>query len=217
MEEKIKNAMNFYLLAAKLKYKIRSAWDNKHWNVNSERLESIAEHVYGTCILAISLNSEFKFNLEMGKVLKMLVIHEIGEVLIGDITPFDKITPEEKQNMEQKAMYEVLGDLDEKEELFKLLLEFDEHKTEESQFAYLCDKLEVNIQSKVYQDMGCQHDLNDQKDNVVFSSPKIQKMIENGASTPFDIWFEYDKSKFENEPVFMKTLKYLKNNNTNIK
>ena len=54
MEEKIKSAMRFYLLATKLKYKIRSGWDKYHWNISSERIESIAEHVYGTCILAIS-------------------------------------------------------------------------------------------------------------------------------------------------------------------
>ena len=60
-ETKLKNAMRFYLLATQLKYKIRSGWDEKHWNVSKERVESIAEHVYGTCILAISLDSEFQY------------------------------------------------------------------------------------------------------------------------------------------------------------
>ena len=57
-ENKLKNAMRFYLLATQLKYKIRSGWDEKHWNVSKERIESIAGHVYGTCILAISLDSD---------------------------------------------------------------------------------------------------------------------------------------------------------------
>ena len=67
MEEKIKNAMRFYLLATKLKYKIRSGWDDKHWNINSKRIESIAEHVYGTCILSLTLQSEF--DLDIDKIL----------------------------------------------------------------------------------------------------------------------------------------------------
>ena len=216
MEDHIKNAMRFYLLATKLKYKIRSGWDKDHWNVNSERIESIAEHVYGTCILAISLDSEFQLNMDMEKVLKMLTIHEIGEVLIGDITPFDKITLEEKAEMEHKAMQNVLGDLFNKEELFNLLIEFDEHNTKESKFAYLCDKMEADIQAKVYQDMGYQHSLDDQENNVVFKSPKIGQMIEDGAQTAFDIWYEWDKSKFDGEPVFEKTLSYVKKNNTNL-
>lgn len=216
MEEQVKNAMRFYLLATKLKYKIRSGWDEVHWNVNSERIESIAEHVYGTCILAISLNSEFQLNMDMEKVLKMLTIHEIGEVLIGDITPFDAITLEEKTEIEHQAMRNVLGDLFDKEELFNLLVEFDNHDTKESKFAYLCDKLEADIQAKVYQDMGCQHSLDDQDNNVVFKSPKIVKMIEDGAQTAFDIWYEWDKPKYEGEPVFVRTLSYVKKNNTNL-
>lgn len=168
MDDKIKKAMRFYLLATKLKYKIRSGWDKEHWNINSERIESIAEHVYGTCILAISLDSEFRLNMDMEKVLKMLVMHEIGEVLIGDITPFDEITLEQKAEIEHKAMREVLGDLINKEELFNLLIEFDEHNTKESKFAYLCDKIEADIQSKVYQDMGCHNSLDEQQNNVAF-------------------------------------------------
>ena len=216
MDKKIKNAMRFYLLATKLKYKIRSGWDKNHWNINSERIESIAEHVYGTCILAISLDSEFELNIDMDKVLKMLVMHEIGEVLIGDITPFDKITLEKKAEIEHKAMKDVIGDLINKEELYSLLIEFDEHNTKESKFAYLCDKIEADIQAKIYQDMGCHHSLDEQQNNVAFQNPKTIKMIEEGAKTPFDIWYEWDKSKFIEEPLFTKVIEYVKKNNVNL-
>ena len=216
MDDKIKKAMHFYLLATKLKYKIRSGWDKKHWNINSEGIESIAEHIYGTCILAISLDSEFELNMDMEKVLKMLTMHEIGEVLIGDITPFDEITLQEKAEIEHKAMKEVLGDLVNKEELFSLLLEFDEHNTKESKFAYLCDKIEADIQSKVYQDMGCHNSLDKQQNNVAFKSHKTIKMIEDGAKTPFDIWYEWDKSKFEGESIFEEILSYIKENKLNL-
>ena len=216
MENEINNAVRFYLLATRLKYKIRSGWDEKHWNVTGKRVESIAEHVYGTCILAISLNQEFKFNLDMEKVLKMLTIHEIGEVLIGDITPYDNITPEQKEQIEHQAMLSVLGDLGGKEELFSLLEEFDRHDTEESKFAFLCDKLEADIQAKVYQDRGEQRSLDDQDGNIVMGFPKIKQVIADGAKTVFDVWYETDKSKYIDAPVFRKTLEYVKDNDTNI-
>ena len=111
MEERLKSIMSFYLLATRLKYKIRSGWDETHWNVSKERLESVAEHIYGTCILALSIDSEFETNLDIDKIIKMLVLHELGEVIIGDITPFDNITPEEKTKREHAAMKDVLGDL----------------------------------------------------------------------------------------------------------
>ena len=84
--------------------KIRSGWDKEHWNIKSERIESIAEHVYGTLILAISLDSEFEFNLDLDKVLKMLILHEIGEVIIGDITMFNGISKEEKEELKEEEL-----------------------------------------------------------------------------------------------------------------
>lgn len=214
MEERLKNSMRFYLLATQLKYKIRSGWDENHWNVGKERLESIAEHVFGTCILALSIDSEFKTNLDIDKVIKMLVLHEIGEVVIGDITPFDNVTPEEKMKIEHEAMKKVIGDLVNKEEFLSLLIEFDEKKTKESIFAHHCDKLEADIQAKVYQDMGCQHPLDEQENNVVFKSNRVQQMVENGAKTAFDIWYEWDKSLYYDDEKFKKILDYIKTINT---
>jgi putative hydrolase of HD superfamily len=216
------DAMRFYLLATKLKYKLRSGWDSKHWNVSSERLESIAEHVYGTLILAMSLDSamalesEFQSQINFDKVLRMFINHEIGEVLIGDITTFDNITPEQKQEMEHQAVIDVVGDLMKKDEVIGLMLEFDERKTPEAKFAYYCDKMEADIQAKVYQDKGFQHSLDDQANNVVFKSSKVQKMVEEGAETAFDIWYEWDKPIYEDSPMFQRLLKHTKDNNTDI-
>lgn len=214
MERRLESTMRFYLLATKLKYKIRSGWNETHWNVNRERLESIAEHIYGTCILALSIDSEFETGLDIGKVIKMLVLHELGEVVIGDITPFDNITPEEKMKNEHAAIKEVLGDLIKREEYFALLLEFDERKTKEAIFAYHCDKLDADIQAKVYQDMGCQNPLDKQENNVVFKSKKVQKMVQDGAKTAFDIWYEWDKSLYSDDENFSALLDYIRNANT---
>lgn len=213
-EERLSDAMRFYLLATQLKYKIRSGWDENHWNVSKERIESIAEHVYGTCILAVSIDSEFETNLDINKVIKMLVIHELGEVVIGDITPFDNITPEEKMEKEHEAIREVLGNLIKKDEFYSLLLEFDEKKTKEAIFAHHCDKLEADIQAKVYQDMGCQNSLDEQENNVVFKSQRVQQMVKDGAKSAFDIWYEWDKSLYLDDQTFANILDYVKEINT---
>ena len=213
-ESRICNAMRFYLLATQLKYKVRSGWNETHWNIKKERLESVAEHVYGTCILAISLDSEFNFDIDLGKVIKMLVLHEIGEVIIGDITPFDNITPEEKKKIEHEAIKKMVGDLIKKDEIISLLFEFDEYKTREAIFARHCDKLEADIQCKVYQDMGCQNNLDYQENNVVLKSKKIQGMIGDGAETVFDIWYYFDKHLYEDDEVFASLLEFARNHKT---
>ncbi len=213
-KDKFKSAIRFYLAATQLKYKIRSGWDHTHWGITKERIESIAEHVYGTCILAISIASEFNCDIDLNKVLKMLVIHELGEVIIGDITPFDNVSKEEKMRIEHEAIVKVIGDLATKDELISLLFEFDERKTKEAIFAYHCDKLEADIQSKVYQDMGCHHSLDDQEHNAVFKSSLVQNMLANGAKTPFDIWYEWDKSIYADDEVFAEMLEFIKTINT---
>ena len=201
----------FYFLNYKLKNKIRSGWDSTHWNVSSDRIERISEHIVGTMALALAIDSGFELEIDIDKILSTLCIHEVGEILIGDITPFDGTTPEEKQKIEHRAIIEVIGNLTKNRDMIDLIFEFDDKKTENAKFAHYCDKLEADIQAKVYQDMGCHHPLTEQRNNVVFKSSKVQKMVADGAETAFDIWYEWDKSIYTNSPIFMKTLKYVKN------
>lgn len=209
----IENVLDFYIMATKLKNKVRSGWDLSHWNVSAERLESVAEHVYGTCILALSLDSEIELSLDINKVLTMLVLHEIGEVIIGDITPYDGISLEEKKQLEHKAMTEVLSSLNKKDYYYDLLVEFDNHETPESKFAHYVDKLEADIQCKLYQEMGCQRALNELLNENIYNSDKYKKALENGATTAFDIWYESDKSIYEDDYIFARLLKHVKDNN----
>lgn len=145
MEEKLENTLRFYVLATQLKYKVRSGWDDTHWNISGKRRESIAEHIYGTCILAIALDSEFKTDLDLEKVIMMLVLHELGEVLIGDITPFDNIPKEQKVEIEFKAIREVLGDLQKNKVYYDLLKEFDQKKTKEAVLPTIATNLRLTF------------------------------------------------------------------------
>ena len=97
---------------------------------------------------------------------------------------------------------------------YDLLTEFDHKKTREAVFAHHCDKLEADIQAKVYQDMGHQHPLDEQDDNVVFRSSKIQEMARNGAETAFDIWYEWDKSLYQDDENFLSLLDYVRRTDT---
>ena len=200
----------FYYLNFRLKNKVRTGWDSKHRNIKSNRIEKISEHVIGTLSLVIALNSEFEYNLDVDKVLKMLSIHETGETLIGDITPFDGITPEKKKEIEHHAMRDALGDLKEKDSLLALLYEFDERETPEAKCSHYCDKIEADLQAKIYQDKGMHHSLDDQKDNCVFNSSRVQQMVKDGAKDAFDIWYEWDKTIYADDNQFPEFTNILK-------
>ena len=60
--EKGKNVIGFYVLCNKLKDVVRTGW--KDWNVKRERIESVAEHVFGVQMLAIAMYSEYEYDVE---------------------------------------------------------------------------------------------------------------------------------------------------------
>mgnify|MGYP003307729239 FL=1 len=62
-----KNVVDFYVLCNTLKNVVRSGW--KIWNVKKERLESIAEHIFGTQMLAVAMWSEYGYDIDLKKVL----------------------------------------------------------------------------------------------------------------------------------------------------
>lgn len=214
--DKYEQVFRFYYLNQKLKHKERGGWDKNHWNIKSERLERISEHIVDTMLLAIGMNSEFSHEINIDKVLETLAIHETGEILIGDITPFDGVSREKKMAMEHKAIRDCLGNLSEKNKYIKMLLDFDEQQSKEDTFAYFCDKIVADLSSKLYQDNGLHHPLEDQSKNCVFKSEKVQELLANGAKTPFDIWFGCDRTIYEKNlsfPEFFDLLVLAKNMN----
>jgi len=56
---KEENVIRYYVLCNKLKNVIRTGW--KDWNVKRDRLESVAEHIYGVQMLAIAMYSECNY------------------------------------------------------------------------------------------------------------------------------------------------------------
>ena len=207
--EKIAKSLRFYLLANELKDKLRSGWIQ--WNIDRERVESVAEHIYGTCILAIAIDSEFDLNIDLYKVVMMLVLHEIEEVKIGDITPFDNVTKEEKRKIGKQAVQEVFRDLTKKNEYIELIEEFENLETKESKFAKMCDKLEADIQVKLY----CEEkslDINKEANANNIKEERVQKLLENGEKTIADLFIEYSRPVFIEE-IFKDLVNFVKKNN----
>lgn len=205
--ENIKNAMNFYVLCNRLKDTIRKG--PLVWNVSRDRIESVADHIYGTQMLAISIYYQFQYKLDISKVLYMIAIHELEEIKIGDLA-FYETNQEEKLIKGKEATEDILKDFLGKDELTSLLDEFNERKSEEARFAYHCDKLECNLQMKLYEQEGCL-DINNQPNNSVLNYPEVRKVLDNQNSIS-NAWIEFDRSKYEDDSVFIEIINWLKNN-----
>ena len=208
MEKKIKDIMSFYALCSKLKDTIRKG--PLTWNANRKRIESVAEHIYGVQMLAISIYYQFGYKLDLNKVIYMLAIHELEEIEIGDLA-FYETTKEDKLEKGKNATDLILKDLVGKEEISKLLDEYNERKTDEAIFAYHCDKLECDVQMKLYDQEGC-FDLNNQPNNPIIDLPSVRKVLDSESSIS-NAWIEFDRSKYEDDPVFIEIINWLKDNN----
>ncbi len=204
---KEENVIKFYVLCNRLKNLIRTGW--KDWNVQRERLESVAEHVYSTQMLALAIYKEYQYDIDIKKVLMMLAIHEIGETVIGDLTQF-QISKEEKEKIEHAAVHNILSGLLNSSDIESLYLEFDERKTKEALFSYHCDKLECDLQAKLYGEDGCV-DLTKQEDNKSFYDANVQRLLEK-EKTWEKMWLSFGQEKYGYDENFLAISNFAKDN-----
>lgn len=204
---KAENVIKYYVLCNKLKDVIRTGW--KDWKVKRDRVESIAEHIYGVQMLAIAMKSEYGYDVDISKVIYMLAIHELEEAIIGDLTQF-QITKEEKKIIGHKAVNDILDNLLDKEEIFKIIIEYDERSSKEALFAHYCDKLECDIQARLYDEEGCV-DLSNQEDNETKDNELVKELLDSGMSWS-EMWLTFGQKKYNYDANFMEVSEYAKNN-----
>ena len=204
---KEQNVINYYVICNRLKNVIRTGW--KDWSVQRTRIESVAEHIFGVQMLALAMKSEYQYDVDIMKVIFMLAVHELGETIIGDLTQF-QISKEEKEKLEHEAVHKILGNLLDGKQIEELFLEFDSHNTKEAMFAYQCDKLECDLQCKLYDEEGCV-DLNKQDGNTTMKNPLVEKLLNNGA-TWSNMWLNFGQQTYPYDDNFKAISNYVKNN-----
>ena len=204
---KEENVIKYYVMCNKLKNVIRTGW--KTWNVERERVESVAEHIFGVQMLAIAMKSEYEYDIDIMKVVFMLAVHELGEIVIGDLTMFE-ISKEEKAKREKEAVHKILCGLLDGKEIENLFTEFDSHSTKEAMFAYQCDKLECDLQSKLYDEEGCV-DLNKQESNDLLENELVKKLLSEEKSWS-RMWLRFGQTVYPYDDNFKDVSKYALNN-----
>ena len=117
----------------------------RHCDTTSGRRESVAEHSWRLCLMALLLRDEFP-EADMDRVLQMCVIHDLGEAFTGDIPTFLKTGQDEDEEEGVLENWFQSFPSPQKEEMLSLLLEMEEMKTAEAKIYKALDKMEAVIQ-----------------------------------------------------------------------
>jgi len=135
-----------------LKQLYRQGWLAR--GILTDRCESVAEHTFGVAVTAMLLADAHFPTLDKLKILQMALIHDFGEVYVGDIIPGDQVTPEEKHTLEKRAINQIFNGLPGGEDYFNLWLEFENDTSPEARFIRQIDKLEMALQASVYEHLN---------------------------------------------------------------
>lgn len=120
----------------------------RHCYTRQGRHESVAEHSWMMTLMAFFMKDEFP-EVDMDKVIRMCIIHDLGEAFTGDIPSFDKT--KENEEKEEKLLYEWVQSLPGKyaEEMSALYEEMDKRETIEAKIYKAIDGLEAVIQHNI--------------------------------------------------------------------
>lgn len=146
---KVDVLIEIYFQINHLKQLFRKGW-LRDGRVSMEQCESVADHTFGMLILAWFIIDKFSLNLDVLKVFKMIIAHEFGEVYGGDITPHDKISKEEKNEIERASVIKIFDNFPDGHLYVAIWEEFEAKISNESIFVSQIDKLEMAFQASVY-------------------------------------------------------------------
>jgi putative hydrolase of HD superfamily len=138
--------LDFFVRAEKLKATLRASWTS-----DSSRAESVADHSWMSCLLAMTLFEKVSIALNRERVLKMIILHDLAEAVTGDIpltSQQGSFSHAEKHQAERNAMDQILDPLDQstRQELLDLWEENEAGNTLESKFVHAIDYLEGCLQ-----------------------------------------------------------------------
>lgn len=136
--ERLARQMAFLVEADKVKNIVR-----RTQTIHSERRENDAEHMWHLSLMALTLSEYATEPVDLLRVLKMLLIHDLVEIDAGDTFAYDTAGMATQKEREIRAAERIFGLLpdDNRQEFRGLWEEFEIRETPEAKFASALDRL----------------------------------------------------------------------------
>uniref|UniRef100_A0A5F9DV57 5'-deoxynucleotidase HDDC2 n=1 Tax=Oryctolagus cuniculus TaxID=9986 RepID=A0A5F9DV57_RABIT len=140
--------LQFLRLVGRLKRVPRTGWVYR----NVEKPESVSDHMYRMAVMAMVTQDD---HLNKDRCIRLALVHDMAECIVGDIAPADNIPKEEKHRREEEAMKQITQLLPEdlRKELFELWEEYETQASAEAKFVKQLDQCEMILQASEYEDL----------------------------------------------------------------
>lgn len=138
LDSRLKKQIDFLIEIDKVKNIFRMTYVT-----DKSRKENDAEHSWHLGIMAFLLSEYVKEEIDINKVIKMVLIHDLVEIYAGDTFAFDEKANIGKYEREKECAEKIFGMLpeDQAQEFHDLWEEFEECETIEAQYGAMLDRL----------------------------------------------------------------------------
>ncbi|ELR65940.1 Hydrolase (HAD superfamily) [Photobacterium marinum] len=138
---KLEGVLTFLRAAEQLKNTMRSAYTSEG------RQESTAEHTWRLCLMVMMFEHDF-LDIDFTRLLKMCIIHDLGEAISGDIPAIEQVPGQDKAQQERLDLQQLIEPLPGylQQDILSLWDEYEQASSPEAKLAKAMDKLETLLQ-----------------------------------------------------------------------
>ena len=160
------------------------------WHVNRERLEDIKDHVFDIIAMDKILEPYMPVHINHERIIDLALVHDLEEVLTGDITGFEGVSKEEKDRVNQIAIDYLVENFGRLLPFKKLFYEFENNTTIEAKICHIFDKVQSILPFAKYD----QEQLIAMDNPLIIESLRKLPLIENGrkeGKTLSELFYDY--------------------------
>uniref|UniRef100_A0A3P8S8A4 5'-deoxynucleotidase HDDC2 n=1 Tax=Amphiprion percula TaxID=161767 RepID=A0A3P8S8A4_AMPPE len=144
----INNMLQFMKLIGQLKRVPRTGWVYR----NVKNPESVSDHMYRMAMMSLTISDP---TLDKHRCMKLALVHDMAECIVGDIAPSDNVSKAEKHRREEEAMKHLSDLLPDglKQEVYGLWEEYETQSSAEARLVKQLDLLEMILQAHEYEEL----------------------------------------------------------------
>ncbi|XP_053743970.1 HD domain-containing protein 2 isoform X2 [Synchiropus splendidus] len=169
------NMLRFMKLVGQLKRVPRTGWVYR----GVKDPESVSDHMYRMAMMSLTITDP---TVDKNRCIKLALVHDLAESIVGDIAPTDNVSKEEKHRREEEAMRHISALLPDglQQEIYGLWEEFENQSSEEARLVKQFDLLDMILQAHEYEELeGAPGRLQEFFDstNGRFQHPDVLKLV----------------------------------------